>query len=41
MLIGDLTDTLMNLSAFGFIAAMVWLLIRPLAPPKDDDAKDL
>ncbi len=28
MLIGDLTDTLMNLVAFAFIAAMIWILVR-------------
>ena len=28
MLIGDLTDTLMNLTTFAFIGAMIWLLIR-------------
>lgn len=37
MLIGDPVDTVMNLVAFAFIGAMVWLIIRPLAPP--DDAK--
>lgn len=34
MLIGDPLDTLMNLTAFAFIAAMVWLMVRPLAPPE-------
>lgn len=28
MLIGDLTDTLMNLVTFAFIAAMIWILVR-------------
>jgi hypothetical protein len=28
MLIGDLTDTLMNLVTFAFIAAMLWILLR-------------
>lgn len=28
MLIGDLTDTLMNLVTFAFIAAMIWVLVR-------------
>lgn len=28
MLIGDLTDTLMNLVTFAFIAAMFWILLR-------------
>ena len=28
MLIGDLTDTLMNLITFAFIAAMIWILVR-------------
>ncbi len=28
MLIGDLTDTLMNLVTFAFIAAMIWILLR-------------
>lgn len=28
MLIGDLTDTLMNLTTFAFIGAMIWILIR-------------
>lgn len=28
MLIGDLTDTLMNLTTFAFIAAMIWILLR-------------
>ncbi|SLN45469.1 hypothetical protein TRL7639_02460 [Falsiruegeria litorea R37] len=28
MLIGDLTDTLMNLTTFAFIGAMVWILVR-------------
>lgn len=32
MLIGDLTDTLLNVSTFVFIAAMIWLLGRPLPP---------
>jgi len=30
MLIGDLTDTLMNIVTFAFLGAMVWLLVRPL-----------
>lgn len=30
MLIGDPLDTAMNIIAFAFIGAMVWLLIRPL-----------
>ena len=34
MLIGDLADTLMNLSTFAFIGAMVWLLTRTL-PGRD------
>lgn len=29
MLVGDLTDTVMNLVTFAFIAAMVWILLRP------------
>ncbi|RLK11035.1 hypothetical protein CLV75_1026 [Ruegeria conchae] len=28
MLIGDLTDTLMNLTTFAFIGAMIWILVR-------------
>ena len=28
MLIGDLTDTLMNLVTLAFIAAMLWILLR-------------
>ncbi len=28
MLIGDLTDTLMNLTTFAFIGAMVWIWLR-------------
>ncbi|SDW26343.1 hypothetical protein SAMN05444358_101350 [Ruegeria halocynthiae] len=28
MLIGDLTDTLMNLTTFAFIGAMIWILLR-------------
>lgn len=28
MLIGDLTDTLMNLVTFAFIAAMLWIFLR-------------
>ncbi len=36
MLIGNPIDTLMNLAAFAFIGAMVWLCLRPLAPPKRD-----
>ncbi|QFT73308.1 hypothetical protein FIU92_09740 [Ruegeria sp. THAF33] len=28
MLIGDLTDTFMNLVTFAFIAAMLWILLR-------------
>ena len=35
MLIGSLADTVMNLLAFAFIAAMIWLCIRPLARPAD------
>jgi len=31
MLIGDLTDTLMNIVTFAFLGVMVWLLVRP--PP--------
>lgn len=29
MLIGEAIDTLLNLSTFAFIGAMIWLLIRP------------
>lgn len=39
MLIGDLINTAMNLVAFAFIGAMIWLFVRPLAP-KDDHSKD-
>lgn len=28
MLIGDVVDTLLNLSTFAFIGAMIWLLLR-------------
>ncbi len=28
MLTGDLTDTIMNLTTFAFIGAMVWILVR-------------
>ena len=28
MLTGDITDTMMNLTTFAFIGAMVWLLMR-------------
>ncbi len=28
MLIGDLTDTLINLTTFAFIGAMIWILVR-------------
>ncbi len=28
MLIGDLTDTLVNLITFAFIGAMIWILVR-------------
>lgn len=28
MLIGEAVDTLLNLSTFAFIGAMVWLLLR-------------
>ncbi len=28
MLTGDLTDTMMNLTTFAFIGAMVWILVR-------------
>lgn len=28
MLIGDPTDTMMNLTTFAFIGAMVWILMR-------------
>ncbi len=28
MLIGETVDTILNLSTFAFIGAMVWLLIR-------------
>ncbi len=30
MLLGDPIDTLLNLSTFAFIGAMIWLLRRPL-----------
>lgn len=29
MLIGEAIDTMLNLSTFAFIGAMVWLLMRP------------
>lgn len=29
MLIGDLLNTVLNLSTFAFIGAMIWLLMRP------------
>lgn len=29
MLTGEAIDTLLNLSTFAFIGAMIWLLIRP------------
>ncbi len=32
MLVGDLVDTLLNLITFAFVAAMIWLLTRPLGP---------
>lgn len=28
MLVGDIIDTMMNLTTFAFIGAMVWLLMR-------------
>lgn len=29
MLIGETIDTVLNLSTFAFIGAMIWLLVRP------------
>jgi hypothetical protein len=29
MLIGDLLNTVLNLSTFAFVGAMIWLLWRP------------
>lgn len=41
MLIGDALDTFLNITAFAFIGAMIWLLVRPLAPPtRKKAAKD-
>ena len=37
MLIGDALDTLLNLSDFAFIGAMIWLMVRPLAPPEPEE----
>ncbi len=28
MLVGDITDTLMNLTTFAFIGAMIWIYVR-------------
>ena len=39
MLIGDALDTILNLSAFAFIGAMIWLMVRPLAPPEQQDTE--
>ena len=35
MLIGEAIDTIMNLTTFAFIGAMVWLLVRKLPGEKD------
>ena len=40
MLIGDPVDTVMNVVAFLFIGAMVWLCVRPLAPPDREEPGD-
>lgn len=29
MLIGEALDTMLNLTTFAFVGAMVWLLLRP------------
>ncbi|MGI9296055.1 MAG: hypothetical protein ACR2PS_18885 [Pseudomonadales bacterium] len=39
MLIGDLSDTILNLTTFAFIGAMVWLLMRDL-PRRDRNDKE-
>lgn len=36
MLIGDLKDTILNLTAFAFVGAMIWLMVRPLAKPEPE-----
>lgn len=33
MLVGDLLDTVLNLSVFAFIGVAVWMLIRDLPKP--------
>ena len=32
MLVGDIVDTVMNLTTFAFVAGLVWILVRPRAP---------
>lgn len=39
MLVGDLVNTAMNLVAFAFIGAMIWLFVRPLAPPDEQSGE--
>lgn len=38
MLVGDLLDTVLNLLTFGFVAAMVWIYVRP--PREDNEDRD-
>ena len=40
MEINDTLDTLLNLSVFAFIGAMLWLYLRPLAAPQKDRSGD-
>lgn len=40
MLVGDWLDTLLNITAFVFIGFMIWLMVRPLAPPEADESDD-
>lgn len=35
MLIGDLTDTFMNLGTFAFIGFLVWILMRKAPESRD------
>jgi len=40
MLLGDLVDTVMNLSVFAFLGAMAWILMRSPANKGDKSKTD-
>ncbi len=35
MIIGDFTDTVMNLGTFAFIGFLIWLMVRELPDRRD------